>query len=390
MNDLYLDYGTLFVPHIGEELCGDQVVIKEHSDNLSIVVLADGLGSGVKANILATMTATMLSTMVESEMDIEDSIHTIATTLPICQVRKVAYSTFTLLMIRNHNEIEMYQYDNPRAIILRNGLNYDYSMKSLKVDGKLIYHTRITLDENDAIILFSDGVTHAGVGNILNFGWDRNSICKYIEENYKEDASSKAISSMILSKTLELYNHSPMDDATVFTLKIRKRKQVNLLVGPPARKEDDRAMLSLFFSKSGKHIVCGGTTANIVSNYLKSPIQMDLNYTSKDIPPTAVIDGVDLVTEGVITVAKVLEYAKGFVGDNTKYPDWKHLNDGASKICQMLFEEATDINFYSGCAVNPAHQNKDLPISFSIKMQLVEELSQCLKKMGKNIKVSYF
>lgn len=390
MNDLYLDYGTLFVPHIGEELCGDQVVIKEHSDNLSIIVLADGLGSGVKANILATMTATMLSTMVESQMDIEESIHTIAKTLPICQVRKVAYSTFTLLMIRNQNEVEMYQYDNPRAIILHDGQNFEYDVNSIKVDEKLIYHTRITLDENDTIILFSDGVTHAGVGNVLNFGWDRNSICQYIEERYKEDTSSKAISAMILGKTMELYDNKPMDDVTVFTLKIRKRNQVNLLVGPPARKEDDRAMLSLFFAKNGKHIVCGGTTANIVSNYLKSPIQMDLNYTNKDIPPTASIEGVDLVTEGVITIAKVLEYAKGYVSDNSKYPDWKRHKDGASKISQMLFEEATDINFYSGCAVNPAHQNKDLPITFSIKMQLVEELSQCLKKMGKNIKVSYF
>jgi len=390
MNDLYLDYGTQFVPHIGEELCGDQVVIKEHNDNLSIIVLADGLGSGVKANILATMTATMLSTMVESQMDIEESIHTIATTLPICQVRKVAYSTFTLLMVKNQNEIEMYQYDNPRAVILKDGKNYKYSMKSLKVDDKLIYHSKMTLDENDTIILFSDGVTHAGVGNVLNFGWDRDSICRYIEDNYKEDSSSKAISSMILNKTLELYNQQPMDDATVFTLKIKKRNQVNLLVGPPARKEDDRAMLSLFFAKNGKHIVCGGTTANIVSNYLKSPITMDLNYTSKEIPPTAEIEGVDLVTEGVITIAKVLEYAKNYVSDNSKYPDWKYHKDGASRICQLLFEEATDINFYSGCAVNPAHQNKDLPISFSIKMQLVEELSQCLKKMGKNIKVSYF
>ena len=149
-------------------------------------------------------------------------------------------------------------------------------------------------------------------------------------------------------------------------------------------------MMALFFSKEGKHIVCGGTTSSIAAKYLGKPLRASLNFESSDVPPTAELEGVDLVTEGVITINKVLEYARDYLAENKYYEHWNFKRDGASMICRLLFEEATDINFYVGRAINPAHQNPDLPITFSIKMNLVEELSACLKKMGKRIKVSYF
>ena len=163
-----------------------------------------------------------------------------------------------------------------------------------------------------------------------------------------------------------------------------------MLFGPPANRDDADRMMSLFFSKKGKHIICGGTTSTIAAKYLRKPLKASLNFAQSDIPPTAEIEGVDLVTEGVITVNRVLEYAKDYLGENTRYEEWNFNKDGASQISRLLFEEATDINFYVGRAINPAHQNPDLPINFSIKMNLVDELSACLKKMGKRIKVSYF
>ena len=165
---------------------------------------------------------------------------------------------------------------------------------------------------------------------------------------------------------------------------------MNMLFGPPSNRDDADRMMSLFFSKEGKHIICGGTTSSIAAKFLRKPLKASLNFEQSDIPPTATIEGVDLVTEGVITVNRVLEYAKDYLGENKYYEHWSFKKDGASQISRLLFEEATDINFYVGRAVNPAHQNPDLPINFNIKMNLVDELSQCLKKMGKKIKVSYF
>ena len=164
---------------------------------------------------------------------------------------------------------------------------------------------------------------------------------------------------------------------------------MNILFGPPRNRDDCDRMMSLFFSKEGKHIVCGGTTSSIAAKYLGKQVKASLNFERSDIPPIAEIEGVDLVTEGVITVNRVLSYAKDYIGANELYGEWSMQRDGASLISRLLFEEATDINFYVGRAVNPAHQNPDLPINFNIKMNLVEELSSCLKKMGKRIKVSY-
>ena len=165
---------------------------------------------------------------------------------------------------------------------------------------------------------------------------------------------------------------------------------MNLMFGPPSNRNDGNNMMSLFFSKEGKHIVCGGTTASIAAKYLGKPLRASLNFEQSDVPPIATIEGVDLVTEGVITINKVLQYAKDYLADNETYEQWSFKRDGASLICRLLFEEATDINFYVGRAVNPAHQNPELPINFNIKMNLVQELSECLKQMGKRIKVSYF
>ena len=148
-------------------------------------------------------------------------------------------------------------------------------------------------------------------------------------------------------------------------------------------------MMSLFFSKEGKHIICGGTTSSIAAKWLNKPLRASLDFTG-DIPPIAYLEEVDLVTEGVITVNRVVEYATDYIGENKHYEDWSFGKDGASLISRLLFEEATDINFYVGKAINPAHQNPDLPINFNIKMNLVQELSEALKKMGKRIKVSYF
>jgi hypothetical protein len=165
---------------------------------------------------------------------------------------------------------------------------------------------------------------------------------------------------------------------------------MNILFGPPSNRDDCDRMMSLFFSKEGKHIICGGTTSSIAAKFLRKPLKASLKFEKSDIPPIAELEGVDLVTEGVITVNRVLEYAKDHLAENTKYDIWSQHRDGASLISRLLFEEATDINFYVGRAINPAHQNPDLPINFSIKMNLVEELSACLKQMGKRIKVSYF
>lgn len=390
MNNLCADIGYRSVNHVGEELCGDHVDVIEQDENSTVIVLADGLGSGVKASILSTLTAKIISTMMAEGLSLEDCVSTIAATLPVCSVRGVAYSTFTIIRLVDNEYAEIIQYDNPGVILLRDGHGVEIPKTELNIDGKLIYRSRIKLQENDIFIAMSDGCIHAGVGLALNFGWDRKDIIAYMETFYDVGFTAKTLSTILLEECNRLYGGKPGDDTTVCTIRIRKRAPMNLLFGPPSNRDDGNKMMSLFFSKEGKHIICGGTTSSIAAKYLGKTVRTDLNFIDPEIPPIAHIDGVDLVTEGVITVNKVLSYAKDYLADNESYTEWSCKQDGASLICRLLFEEATDINFYVGRAINPAHQNPDLPINFNIKMQLVSELSECLRKMGKRIKVSYF
>ena len=390
MNNLCTDIGYRSINKYGEELCGDHVDCIDQGNNSDIVVLADGMGSGVKACILSTLTSKIISTMMASEMSLADCVSTIAATLPVCSQRGVAYSTFTIMHILDGSEAELIQFDNPHVIMLREGKNVEYDEASEVIGGKTIYKSRIRLQEGDMLVAMSDGAIHAGVEMTLNFGWLRENIIDFLETMYDAEFTAKTLSTILLDECNKLYGNKPGDDTTICTVKIRSRSVVNLMIGPPRSPDDVNQMMSLFFGRQGKHIVCGGTTSTLAAEYLDKPIETRLEYFDPEIPPIAEIDGVDLVTEGVITINKVLTYAQNYLEDNEFYTHWSYKKDGASRICRMLFEDATDINFFVGRAVNPAHQNPNLPINFSIKMRLVEELIGCLEKMGKKVKVNYF
>ncbi len=390
MNDLCAEIGYKSINHYGEQLCGDHVDIVEQDDNSTVVVLADGLGSGVKASILSTLTSKIISTMMAEGLSLEDCVETIAATLPVCSVRGVAYSTFTIMVIKNNEYVELIQYDNPQVVMLRDGKNFEYEKTEMNMGGKKIFRSSVRIQEEDIFVAMSDGCPHAGIGLAYNFGWKMADIIDYLEVVAAGGYTAKTISTMLVDECYKLYGEKPGDDATACVIKVRKREPMNLLFGPPYNRDDGDRMMSLFFSKEGKHIVCGGTTSSIAAKYLGKPLKPTLNYEKSDIPPIAEIEGVDLVTEGVITINRVLEYAKDYLGENEHYETWNFKRDAACRISRLLFEEATDINFYVGKAVNPAHQNPDLPINFNIKMNLVDELSKCLKQMGKRIKVSYF
>lgn len=390
MNDLCVDVGYRSLIKFGEQLCGDMVQLVRDGD-ATILVLADGLGSGVKANILSTLTSKIIATMIAEKMSLEDCVATIIATLPVCQVRGVAYSTFTIIKITDNTYAEIIQYDNPQVILLRGGKNYDYPTETRIISGKKILESKVKLEQDDVFIAMSDGAIYAGVEQTMNYGWQRENIVEFAECNYDVKLTAQAIASMITDACNELYRSRPGDDTTVAAVQVRKRAVINLMFGPPRDPKDVNKMQALFFAKQGKHIVSGGTTSSLTAAYLGKPLVADVDYVDPEIPPTASIEGVDLVTEGVLTINRVLEYAKDYVSTEHKlYNDWHKKQDGASKIARLLFEEATDINFYVGRAMNPAHQNPELPIGFNIKMQLVEELSKTLKQMGKNIHVSYF
>lgn len=387
MNNLCADIGYLSINHYGEQLCGDHVDIVEN-DNSTIIVLADGLGSGVKASILSTLTSKIISTMLAAGLDIKDAVETIADTLPICSERHSAFSTFTIIRLVNNDRADIIQYENPNVVLIRDGKNYEIPLNIMHIGEKTIYHSGLSLRDGDTFVAMSDGVLYASSNGVMNEGWNRDSVISYIEPLWDAGFTAKTLTSIILDETNRLYGGKPFDDATVCVVKIRQRQPMNIAIGPPKSRDDNHRMMALFFAKEGKHIVCGGTTASIAAEYLHETVKV--NYLSPDpeIPPTSQINGVDLVTEGIITIDRILQYAKNYLEDNDSFKQWSYKKDGASLAARLLFEEATDINMFIGRAENPAHS--DLPINFNVKISIVDQLADCLKNMGKRVKVMYF
>jgi hypothetical protein len=374
----------------GEQLCGDTVEIIRTKDSV-IAVLSDGLGSGVKANILATLTAKIAVTMLKEGASIKDTVDTIVNTLPECNVRKLAYSTFTMIKIDNNGEVYIAEYDNPPIFIYRNGRDYPLTKRKLDINGKTILESNFKLLVGDNISVVSDGAVHAGVGAFLNLGWQWDNINDYLRDLSKVEKTSRDISGNFIGVCNNLYGDHAGDDTTIMNIRVRDIESIDLFTGPPEDKSMDKWVINKITNNTSKKIICGGTTANIASRELNREIFVDIETMTKDIPPIAYMDGFDLVTEGVLTLKQALEiirnYAKeDFISNNAYY---LNNDDGASKLANLLVNECTHINFWVGKAVNPAHQNPNFPTSLNIKLKIVQELVNELESVGKQVTVTY-
>lgn len=383
---LYLENGYTSLNKKGEELCGDKVECVVDGE-YTTMVLADGMGSGVKANILSTLTSKILCTMVSNGIDMDECIATIVSTLPVCKVRGVAYSTFSVIHVDKQGKGFLFEFDNPAAIYYHRGKCCDFDRDEHAYAGKTIYVTRLNLEEDDVIIIMSDGVIHAGIGQLLNFGWLRSDVMKYLDEEIKPEMSARCIACLLASACNDLYIGAPGDDTTVAAVKIRKELNVKILVGPPVDKEKDDYYVSQFLDGDGKKVVCGGTSSLIVSRYLNEKVTTDVTFYDKDVPPIGYIKGIDLTTEGVLTLRKLLYHSEKYLSNSDLTPKYYTARDGASLLADMLFEKATNIIFYVGQSINAAHQG--LPIDITMKLKLVESLTANLKKMGKTVVVNY-
>lgn len=377
-----------------EVLCGDKVELLK-TENSNIMILADGMGSGVKANILATLTSKILGTMFLNGATLEECVETIVETLPICRVRQVAYSTFSILQVFHSGEAYLVEFDNPSCIFIRNGQLVPIPRNIREVQGKKINEYRFRVQRGDALILMSDGTVHAGVGQLLNFGWLWEDIAKYAVKQYALTISAMRLAAAICQACDELYQYRPGDDTTVACMRIINAKPVHLMTGPAQDPSMDEEMVKGFMSgdDSTKRIVCGGTSATIVSRVLKKKLDVSMDYVDPDIPPIAYMDGIELVTEGVLTLNRVVQLLRRYAKNETVSEDFfleLDKQNGASMVAKMLIEDCTELHLYVGKAINSAYQNPGLPFDLGIRQNLVEQLKTVVEDMGKQVTVTYY
>lgn len=376
-----------------EELCGDKVEIL-HTEDSHILILADGMGSGVKANILATMTSKILGTMFLRGILLEECVETIAETLPVCKVRQMAYATFSILQVYDDGSAYLVEFDNPGCIFIRDGKIMKIPENYRMIENRRINEYHFNVQMGDAFVLISDGAINAGVGELLNFGWNWDSVAEYALREYRKTISAMHLAAAVSQACNDLYQYRPGDDTTVAVLRIGEKKQINLMTGPAANQEDDEAMIEDFMADgSAIKVVCGGTSANIVARVLEKKIDVSVGEIDPNIPPTAYIEGIDLVTEGVVTLNRVLKFLEQYTRDDEIDEEFFMELDkpnGASMLAKLLIESCTDLHLFVGKAVNGAYQNTELPFQLGVRQKLVDQIEDVMRRLGKTVAVKYY
>lgn len=387
---MFIDIDCHQLKKYNQNAFGDYFVSKRYPDEAKLIaVLSDGLGSGIKANILSCMTATMLLRFVEnSQIPIKHAAEIVMNSLPVCKIRKISYSTFSVIDVNDEGDAKIIEEGNPEFLWIKNNevMTPSYeSIPSKTFKNRCMKSYKIHLELGDRLIFCSDGVTQCGLGNSrLKLGLRREGLIQLVLAKLAEepDISSSDLSAYIVrqAKNIET-DRNPKDDISACVLYCREPRVSLVFTGPPFLQKKDAEYAQMFRDFKGKKAICGGTTANLISRELNIPITMDKAISVGKLPSCSYMDGVDLVTEGILTLTQALEYLEA--GQTTG------IDNAAGKLVEFLLDSDC-INFMVGAKLNQAHYNPALPIEIEIRKNIIKKMAVVLQdKYFKKVNVQY-
>lgn len=388
----YIEVGSALRNHAGERICGD-IFLSERvrEEGRTVVVLSDGMGHGVKANLLATLTATMALNFTKEHKDAHKIAEIIMNTLPVCSERKISYATFTIVDIEQDGQCTILNYDNPDAIVMRGKESYqpewqiitieagEYSQKKIKACS---FHAL----KEDRVLLMTDGITQSGLGrDLFLLGWGAEAVEKHFLNlvNEQSDISASRLASLVVNKAHANDGYQAKDDTSAAVIYFREPRRLLICSGPPYEKKKDMELAQVVKKFNGKKILSGGTTAEIVSRELDIAIEDTLEFDDPDLPPISYMKGIDLVTEGILTLSKTAEILD-------KYSTRTELGKGpADRIVRQLLESDA-IHLLAGTAINVAHQDPNLPVELEIRRSVMKKIARILEdKFLKEVSLRY-
>lgn len=350
-----------------------------------IAALSDGLGSGVKANILATMTATMILKFVEDGRDISKAAEIMMDSLPVCKVRHISYATFSILDTKIDGTTRIVEEGNPQFLFIRDNKVVDVPatiLPSKNHKNRSINVYDIKIEREDRLLFCSDGVTQSGLGGgVYKLGWRREGLIEFLNDTLKKEPymSSRNLAKNVLDAALEKDKWLAKDDISVVALYAREPIKLLVFTGPPYHKDRDKEYAEYFKNYDGKKAILGGTTSNIISRELNIPIENDKRISIGKLPAPAKMEGVDLITEGALTLTLTLEYLENAIQSE----------DAAGQIAALMLD-CDIIEFLVGAKINEAHYDPDLPIEIGIRKNIVKRISKVLEdKYAKEITIKF-
>lgn len=363
----------------GQVVAGDVFLSRKIKEEGRIItVLSDGLGSGVKASVLANLTATMALRYTTAFVDVRQSAKTIMDTLPVCEQRKISYSTFTIVDLDEDGKTRVIEHGNPPLVLLRGQSPVPIERASLTLEAwkdRVITYSEFDTQLGDRIVFFSDGVSQSGLGRVgLPFGWGPERVMDFLSRQIagESEISSRDLSRKLVAEALINDGRAAKDDITCGGIYFRRPRRLLVITGPPFSKERDGELAELVQTFNGRKVICGGTTAGIVSRWLSRPVSLSLAQLDPEIPPPAVMEGIDLVTEGTITLAKVAEILER---GNPVEP--KRKNPAYDLVSLML--QSDIVEFVVGTRINEAHQDPSIPVELDLRRNIVRKIAALLE-----------
>ena len=384
---MFIDIDVAQEKKYNQNTFGDYFASKRFPDSGRLLaVLSDGLGSGIKANILACMTSTMLLKFMEEGTSIKKACETVMNSLPVCQVRKISYSTFSAIDCNENGTAKIVEEGNPQFLWIRNGevLEPEFEvLTSKEFPNRHMHIYHLKMQTNDRLIFCSDGVTQAALGTKnLRLGLRREGLIEIVKKELEKepDISSSNLAKRIVKQAiLTEPDRKPKDDISAVCVYYREPRNAVVFTGPPYHQSKDKFYAQALIDFNGKKAISGGTTANLVSRELNIPIKTNINLNIGKLPAISYMEGIDLVTEGILTLTKACEYLE--TGEVN--------NDAAGDLVKFMLD--TDcITFMVGAKLNQAHYDPNLPIEIEIRKNVIKKISDILEnKYYKKVTVQY-
>ncbi len=428
LNDICIDIDFSQIYKHGQNIGGDVFLIdRSEGSNILTATLSDGLGSGVKANVLASMTSHMASKMSFSPLELGHSAEIIMDTLPVDKEKGISYSTFTIAKVvfsedKSFINVDLVEYDNPDSLRFRGSEALDWEKEETKLQRKsavkdeTILTSSFSMSEGDRLIFFSDGVAQSGVslGNLpsdkerepVYYGgavlhkhaaikaaiesekekeWGSENVKTFVADILRRqpEIDSRSLSRAIVTEAYKRDNYHSNDDITCAVVAIRKPKRTLIVTGAPRNKSSDKRLAEIVKNYEGKTIVCGGTTSKIIARELGKDIKADRS-PSGNLPPAALLEGVDLVTEGMLTLSEVAKRLE----NKTLLKDMPE--DPAKRIISIL-RESDQFEIIVGTKINDETDDPTTAAQIGVRFPVVDRIRNALeRKYFKEVEVKYY
>ena len=391
----HAEVGHFQMNHEGEKICGDVFLSKRiPEENRVLCVLSDGMGHGVRANVLATLTATISLNFSLEHKNANALAGIIMKALPVCSERKISYSTYTIIDISIEcDTVSILEYDNPQTLIFRGNRIYEPQWTNVKYEGNVKDKRLVNLRRcsfvpqiEDRIVFCSDGITQSGLGNGIAMGWGRNELKKFVREIVEKTPtiSAAGLAERVVRRAAANDLYTPKDDLTCGVVYFRQPRKAILCTGPPFNPEKDNEFANIVKNFSGKKIISGATTTEIIARELGRPVTIE-ERTDPALPPSSKMKGIDIVTEGVLTLSKTT-YMLNNLNINANMQFGK---GPADQICKLLLD-TDEIYILVGTKINESHHDPSLPVEIEIRKVLIQRLTKVLsEKFMKVVVIKY-